>query len=53
MNLGIILILLSLFIILTTIEILLVIVDEKCDVIMRELGVERKSYIKRIKEKIK
>lgn len=53
MNLGIVLILLSLFIILTTIEILLIIVDEKCDVIMKELGVVRKSWIKRIREKLK
>ena len=51
MNLGIILILLSLFIILTTIEILLVIVDEKCDLIMKELGIVRKSYIERVKSK--
>lgn len=52
MNLGLIIILLALFIIMSTIEILLMIVDEKCDVIMRELGVERKTWISKIKERL-
>ena len=53
MNLGIIIILTILFIQMTTIVIHLAIIDEKCDVIMRELGVVRRTWIERIKEKIK
>ena len=52
MNLGFIIILLALFIIMTTIEILLMIVDEKCDLILKEFGVERKTWIKKLKERL-
>lgn len=53
MTIGIVIILTILFIQISTIVVHLCIIDEKCDVIMRELGVVRKSWIKRIKEKIK
>ena len=53
MDIGIILIVLGIYTILLTIQIFLIRIDDKADLIMKDLGIERKSNIKKIIERLK
>lgn len=53
MDLGIILIVLGVYTILLTIEVFLIRIDDKADLIMKELGIHYKSNIRKLIDKIK
>jgi hypothetical protein len=53
MGIGTILIVLGVYMILLTIQILLIRIDDKADLIMKDLGIEYKSNIRKMIDKIK
>jgi hypothetical protein len=53
MTFGLFLIILGAYFILITIQILLVRIDDKTDLIMKDLGITRKSYNRKLIEKLK
>lgn len=53
MTLGMILIVFGVYFILITIQVLLVRIDDKTDLIMKDLGITRKSYNRKLIEKLR
>ena len=53
MDIGIILIVLGIYMILITIQVFLIRIDDKADMIMKELGIHYKSNLRKLIEKIK